>query len=212
LNRAVVIMISAAEWSDIEADAKRAGVDKFLSKPLFPSAVADAINDCLGTAGVSNSEKRSEELENIFEGRRLLLAEDVEINREIVIALLEPTGAEIDCAENGLQVVEMFAANPAGYDAILMDVQMPEMDGLTAARRIRAMEDPQAKDIPIIAMTANVFKEDIEKCLAAGMDAHVGKPLDLDEVLNELKRFTQGKNRRSDDTRVSETESPQELQ
>jgi CheY-like chemotaxis protein len=189
-DRSVVIMISAAEWSDIETDAKLAGVDKFLSKPLFPSAVIDAIDECLsGASGLPHPENKSEAIENIFAGRRLLLAEDVEINREIVIALLEPTGAEIDCAENGLRAVEMFGANPGGYDMILMDMQMPEMDGLEAARRIRAMEEPQAKEIPIIAMTANVFKEDIEKCLAAGMNAHVGKPLDLSEVLNEMSRF-----------------------
>jgi CheY-like chemotaxis protein len=189
-GRSVVIMISASEWSDVETDAKRAGVDKFLPKPLFPSAVADAINECLSAAaGVPDSENKSDAFENIFAGRRLLLAEDVEINREIVIALLESTGAKIDCAENGLRAVEMFSANPGGYDMILMDVQMPEMDGMEATRRIRAMEEPQAKRIPIIAMTANVFKEDVEKCLAAGMNAHVGKPLDLDEVLKELSKF-----------------------
>ena len=153
-----------------------------------------------------------------FTGRRILLAEDVEINREIVIALLEPTGIAIDCAENGAEAVRLFARDPAAYGMIFMDVQMPEMDGYEATRRIRALEgdfappsplpapgaatnggaavtgggefrrDPAAP-IPIIAMTANVFREDIEKCIASGMNSHVGKPLDFGEVLEKLRRY-----------------------
>ncbi|MDR2603995.1 MAG: response regulator [Desulfovibrio sp.] len=188
-----VIMISAAEWDDIKEPATRAGVDKFLCKPLFPSAVAEVINECMGVAGTHEAETPQENIENIFAGCRLLLTEDVEINREIVLTLLEPTGAEIDCAENGIQAVELFSAKPDTYDAILMDMQMPEMDGLEATRRIRAMDAPAAKTVPIIAMTANVLKEDIEKCRAAGMNAHVGKPLNLDEVLTELNKFVRKK-------------------
>jgi CheY-like chemotaxis protein len=121
-----------------------------------------------------------------------LLAEDVEINREIVLALLEPTGLSIDCAENGAQAVEMFKAAPEKYNLIFMDLQMPEMDGFEATRRIRAFEaelHPGSEGIPIVAMTANVFKEDVEKCLAAGMNDHVGKPLDMDEVMLRLKIY-----------------------
>jgi CheY-like chemotaxis protein len=117
----------------------------------------------------------------------MLLAEDVEINREIVQSLLEPTHITIDNAENGRKAVEMFSAFP-GYDIIFMDVQMPEMDGYEATRRIRALDIPQARQIPIIAMTANVFREDIEKCLAAGMNGHVGKPLDMNDVLAKLRK------------------------
>ena len=94
-----------------------------------------------------------------------------------------------DCAENGAEAIELFSQNPERYDMIFMDLQMPEVDGLEATRRIRALDFPRAKEIPIIAMTANVFKEDIENCLAAGMNDHIGKPLDFDELLKRLRRY-----------------------
>jgi len=121
-----------------------------------------------------------------FEGRRILLAEDVAINREIVLALLEPTKLTIDCAENGLEALRMFSDNPDAYDMIFMDVQMPEMDGYEATRRIRALDSRKAREIPIVAMTANVFREDIEQCLAVGMNGHTGKPLRLEEIMELL--------------------------
>jgi len=124
-----------------------------------------------------------------FEGRRILLAEDVEINREIVLSLLESTRLGIDCAANGAEAVRMFQADPERYDAILMDVQMPEMDGYEATRLIRATSAARAADIPIIAMTANVFREDIEKCLAAGMNDHLGKPIDIHDVQEKLRQY-----------------------
>ena len=113
----------------------------------------------------------------------------MEINREIVLALLEPTHLTIDCAENGVYALDMFSGAPDKYDMIFMDIQMPEMDGYEATQRIRALDIPRAKTIPIIAMTANVFREDIEKCLDAGMDDHVGKPLDFDEVIEQLQKY-----------------------
>jgi len=122
----------------------------------------------------------------IHKGKRVLLVEDMEINREIILTLLEPTLLEIDCAENGKEAVRIFSEAPEKYDLIFMDVQMPEMDGYEATRCIRALDNPKAKHIPIIAMTANVFREDIEKCLKAGMDDHVGKPLAIEEVLDKL--------------------------
>jgi CheY-like chemotaxis protein len=124
----------------------------------------------------------------LFVGRRILLAEDVEVNREIVIALMEPTGAEIDCAINGVEAVEMFSKDPERYDLILMDIQMPELDGFDATRRIRALDVSWADEIPIIALTANVFKEDIEKCLAVGMDDHLGKPFDQATVFESIQK------------------------
>jgi signal transduction histidine kinase/CheY-like chemotaxis protein len=130
-----------------------------------------------------------ENVSGIFEGHWILLAEDVEINREIVMTLLEPTRLQIDCAENGEQAVRMFSENPDKYDLIFMDIQMPEMDGYEATRRIRAIDTLPAKNIPIIAMTANVFREDIEKCLVAGMNSHVGKPIDFGEVHERLKTY-----------------------
>ncbi|MDR1943423.1 MAG: response regulator [Synergistaceae bacterium] len=122
-----------------------------------------------------------------FDGFRILLAEDVALNREIVQAILEPTMIEIECAENGEEALRMFSSAPRRYDIIFMDVQMPVMDGYEATRRIRALDVPEAKRIPIIAMTANVFREDVEKCAASGMNGHIGKPLDFDEVLNKLR-------------------------
>jgi len=181
-------------------------------------------------------EKKKETTENIngiFAGRRILLVEDMEINREVVLALLESTKLEIDCAENGKEAVRMFSLMPERYGLIFMDIQMPEMDGYEAARRIRAIENehgasnksmefPKDRDvstsfaegasnksmefpketpkqllefprgIPIIAMTANVFKEDIEKCINAGMDDHIGKPIDFEEVLEKLRYYLKG--------------------
>ncbi|MDR2617640.1 MAG: response regulator [Treponema sp.] len=143
-------------------------------------------------AGEENRQEKADR----FDGFSILLAEDVDINREIVLALLEPTGLSIECAENGKAAVAMFLAGPDKYDMIFMDVQMPEMDGYEATRRIRAFEEERRKEsaehrqrVPIVAMTANVFREDVEKCLAAGMNDHVGKPLELTDVLAKLRNY-----------------------
>jgi signal transduction histidine kinase/CheY-like chemotaxis protein len=188
-GKSVITMISAAEWNDIQKDAKAAGVDDFLSKPLFSSSIADCINRYLGAAGSSGSSDSAVQPAETFAGRRLLLAEDVEINREIVLELLKPLQFEVECAVNGEEAVKMFTARPDKYDLIFMDVQMPEMDGYEATRLIRALDVPNAGKIPIIAMTANVFREDIDKCLEMGMNDHVGKPLDFDEVLGKLRHY-----------------------
>ena len=124
-----------------------------------------------------------------FKGQNILLVEDLEINREIVLALLEPTGLIIDCAENGEEAVKMFRSSPDKYKMIFMDVQMPIMDGYKTTRIIRSLDAPNAKNIPIVAMTANVFRDDIDKCLNAGMNSHVGKPLNIDEVMNKLRMY-----------------------
>ena len=129
------------------------------------------------------------EQKNVFPGFNLLVVEDVEINREILISLLEGTELLIDCAENGREAVDMVAADPDKYDLVFMDMQMPEMDGLEASRRIRALPLKRTRDLPIIAMTANVFKSDIEECLAAGMNDHIGKPIDFNEVLEMLDKY-----------------------
>ena len=128
-------------------------------------------------------------LSDDFGGYTVLLADDVAINREIVISLLEPTHLNIVCAENGVQALKIFRETPEKYDIIFMDIQMPEMDGYEATRKIRTLDVPRAKDIPIVAMTANVFREDIDKCLAAGMNDHIGKPLDFNEVINKLRAY-----------------------
>ena len=184
-NDSVVVMISATEWSEIEASAKDAGINRFLSKPLFPSHIVDCINECLGSGSVVAGNHTLDD-HNIFAGHRILLAEDVEVNREIVLSLLERTNLVIDTAENGLVAYEKFRDNPGAYDMIFMDVQMPDMDGYDATRKIRALDMPQAKKIPIVAMTANVFREDIEKCLACGMNDHIGKPINYDKMVSLL--------------------------
>jgi signal transduction histidine kinase/CheY-like chemotaxis protein len=138
---------------------------------------------------VEETQEVQEKINGIFAGRKGLLVDDVPINREIAQALLEPTGIRLVQAENGKEAVDLFAAKPNEFDLILMDIQMPGMDGYEATRRIRSMAVPAAKQVPIIAMTANVFKEDIENSLEAGMNAHLGKPLNLDEMIRLIKKF-----------------------
>jgi len=172
-------------FTDTEDEVIKAGGYIILSKPLFPSALMEAINSCLRPDKVKDRKITSQPAP-VLAGRSILLAEDMEINREIVLTLLEPTQLEIDCAENGEEALYMFREAPHKYDMILMDLQMPKMDGLTAARNIRALNIPKAKDIPIIAMTADVFQEDIDRCLKAGMNSHLGKPLNFNEVMDTL--------------------------
>jgi PAS domain S-box-containing protein len=182
----MAVMITAADWEFVKDDAHKAGVNKHLLKPLTSSMIIDCINDCLG------SEHSADVLDirkGIFEGKKLLLAEDIEINREILISLLEDTGVEIDCAENGKEALNMIDAAPDKYDIVFMDVQMPQMDGLEAARRIRALPALRGITLPIIAMTANVFTDDIENCLAAGMDDHIGKPIDIEIMITKLRKY-----------------------
>jgi len=185
----IVIMISSVERHVLAGQAKNAGVDKFLGKPFFPSAIVDCINECLGLEKVVAEQENSLIDDVSFAGCRMLLVEDVELNREIILTLLEPTKIAIDCAENGVEAVRMFKDAPDRYHIILMDLQMPEMDGYEATRIIRALDIPQARQIPIVAMTANVFREDIEKCLATGMNDHIGKPLNLGDVLEKLHTY-----------------------
>ena len=141
---------------------------------------------------VSEGTTTTSSLESIkFTGKRVLLAEDIEINREILIAQLDGKGLEIDIAQNGREAVEMIQANPGAYDLTFMDIQMPEMDGLEATRRIRSLPENSARDMPIIAVTANVFAEDVEKCFEAGMNEHIGKPLDMRILLEKLCKYLQ---------------------
>jgi len=146
---------------------------------------AEIVNDH-NARDSGQAEKTQTDINGLFAGRRVLLVEDVEINREIVLSLLEPTQLEIDCAENGVEAVRMFSEAPDKYELIFMDVQMPEMDGYEATRRIRSLDNPKGKTVPIVAMTANAFREDIEECLAAGMDDHIGKPIDFEKVIEKL--------------------------
>ena len=189
-DKTYAALITGAERSEFEEETAGAliNINKILFKPVFPSEIIDLINGFWGI-DPHKSEETNEKLIDRFDGFNILLAEDVEVNREIVLALLEPAMLKIDCAENGAEAVRIFSENPNKYDIIFMDVQMPEMDGYAATRFIRALEFPKAQSIPIIAMTANVFREDVEKCIKAGMNGHIGKPLDFDEVLAQLRIY-----------------------
>ncbi|MCL2547802.1 MAG: response regulator [Symbiobacteriaceae bacterium] len=188
----IVLVMLEQEWEECETAAKDAGVTMFMPKPFIFSDMTKCINACFDTIReqvTDEAESQSQGSAFQFAGYRVLLAEDVEINREIVITLLEPTMLVVDTVENGAQAVQKFITQPDIYDLILMDMQMPEMDGLEATRRIRAIDVPNAKDIPILALTANVFREDIEQCLAAGMNDHISKPLDFDDILRKLATY-----------------------
>ena len=191
-ENSIVIMISVADWNVLENEAIAAGVRHFISKPLFPSALINAINICLGeelTEDAGDAKESKTKKRYDFTGHTLLVAEDVEINREIMGAILEETDISIDYAENGKIAVSMFCEDPEKYNLVLMDINMPIMDGYEATRQLRTLDIPRAKDIPIIAMTANVFREDIEKCLDSGMNDHTGKPIDANALFGLLDKY-----------------------
>lgn len=172
-----IIIITAYDWAAIEHEAKLAGVNLLMDKPMFKSSLISAFNKTLGEW--EEPRKADEDAAFDFTGRRVLLAEDNEINTEVAVMLLEDKGFTVETAENGLRTLELFAkSSEEYYSAILMDIRMPLMDGLTAAVSIRNLSNADAKSIPIIAMTANAFDDDIEKSKAAGMDAHLAKPID----------------------------------
>ena len=183
-----IIIMTAYDWVSIEHEAKLAGVNLLMSKPMFKSALVSAFTKALGE---KEEEARRPDTEDYdFTGRRVLLAEDNAINTEVAVMLLESKGFVVDTAENGLRALELFSKSPTGYyDAILMDIRMPLMDGLTAAANIRHLSNQDAGTIPIIAMTANAFDEDIEKSRAAGMDAHLAKPIDPGRMYQTLYDF-----------------------
>jgi len=183
----VVMMVSVREWNDLEREARRAGVGGFLPKPVFPSLLLNSIHNCLGLGERAERDAKN----NLFNftGRTILVAEDNDLNREVLAAILEKTGISIDFAENGSIAVSKFEADPHRYSLIIMDVQMPEMDGLEATRLIRASNAARAGEIPIVAMTANVFREDIEKCLSAGMDNHTGKPIEPEVLYKTIQKY-----------------------
>ena len=183
-----IMLISAYDWSEIESEAKQAGITGFISKPLFRSTLFYGLKPFINDASAA-AEQLHEEKYADFTGRHILLAEDNDLNWEIANELLSDLGMELDWAENGRICVDKFEASPVGfYDAVLMDLRMPVMTGYEATEAIRNMDRPD-KDIPIIAMTADAFSEDIKKCLDAGMNAHVAKPIDIREVSRLLEKF-----------------------
>ena len=186
-----IMLISAYDWSDIEDKAKEAGANGFVSKPLFRSTLYDKINDLIGkeSASVEPEDDYSD-----LQGLHVLIAEDNDINWEIISAMLGMFGITADRAENGRVCVErMQAAAEGSYALIFMDIQMPEMNGLDATRAIRKLEDPWAASIPIVAMTADAFSENVTECLEAGMDGHIAKPVDIKLVIKEIRRIKDGR-------------------
>ena len=184
-----VIILTAYSWADVEAEAMEAGVDSFMAKPLYADSFMAELQQAFRRKGLAD---RSEKKKAALEGRRVLLAEDVPTNAEIMKQILIMREMEVEHAENGQLAVELFESHPVNYfDAVLMDVRMPVMDGLAATQAIRALDRPDARTVPIIAMTANAFDEDVQRSLQAGMDAHLSKPVEIDrlyETLEELIR------------------------
>ena len=186
-----ILLVSAYDWSDIEDKAKEAGANGFVSKPLFRSTLYDKINDLIG------KESRVIEPEDDYsdlEGLHILVAEDNDVNWEIISAMLAMFGISSERAENGRICVDMIqAADEGSYELIFMDVQMPEMNGLEATRTIRKLENSWASSIPIVAMTADAFSENVTECLDAGMNGHIAKPVDIKLVIKEIRRIREGK-------------------
>ncbi len=184
---APVLLISAYDWTEIEEEARGAGVTGFISKPLFKSTLYDGLKKYAGEERRAVEESKADKVR--FAGRRVLVAEDNELNWEITNELLSEMEMQLDWAENGKLCVEMFEKSPIGYyDAILMDLRMPVMMGYEATERIRKLPRADA-NLPIIAMTADAFSEDVKRCLASGMDAHISKPIDLQEVERTLEKY-----------------------
>ena len=186
-----ILLISAYDWSDIEDKAKEAGANGFVSKPLFRSTLYDKINELIGK---ESGPREAEDDYSDLQGMRVLVAEDNDINWEIISAMLGMFGIASERAQNGRICVDMMKqAEKGSYDLIFMDVQMPEMNGLDATVNIRKLEDPWASSIPIIAMTADAFSENVTECLNAGMNGHIAKPVDTKLVIKELRRIREGK-------------------
>lgn len=187
-----ILLISAYDWSDIEDRAKEAGISGFISKPLFKSTLYHGLRQYMGDGKTEIKQEpkvETQEEEQEFAGVKILLAEDNDLNWEIAEALLSDLGMELDWAENGQICVDMFEKSEEGYyDAVLMDIRMPVMTGYEAAKAIRALNRSDA-DIPIIAMTADAFSEDIQHCLDCGMNAHIAKPIDIKVVVSQLKKY-----------------------
>ena len=185
-----ILLISAYDWSEIEVEARNAGVTGFIAKPLFKSTLFYGLKPFAGESSEDGVDVKVLKTESVnFEGKHILLAEDNDLNWEIAYELLSSIGLELEWAENGKICVDKFKESQEGfYDAILMDIRMPVMNGYQATEEIRALGRSDAK-IPIIAMTADAFAEDIQKCMEAGMNAHIAKPIDIQEVTRQLEKY-----------------------
>ena len=184
-----IIILTAYDWSDIEVEARAAGVTAFCSKPMFMSDLRDSLLTALGQQeSTRDGVMLAAQKISRFEGKHLLLAEDNELNREIALEILGDYGFRIDTAENGTIAVDIIASSaPGTYDLVLMDIQMPVMDGYEATRRIRALENPLLANVPIIAMTANAFDEDRKAAADCGMNGFVSKPIDILDAIRVME-------------------------
>lgn len=179
-----IIILTAYDWADIEDEARQAGVTAFVSKPLFMSELRDALTHKVVSGRQPLLPKHSD-----YTGKKVLLVEDNELNREIATAILEEAGLKVDAVEDGTDAVaRMNEAAEDEYDLILMDIQMPKMDGYTATREIRTLSSNKKANIPIVAMTANAFEEDRQKAFKAGMNAHIAKPIDVNILMGTLDK------------------------
>ena len=182
-----ILLISAYDWSEFEAEAREAGISGFISKPLFKSTLYHALRQYMDSE--TEHDQTSDQDINLS-GRRILLAEDNELNWEVARELLSDLGVELDWAEDGRICVDKFQTSPQGYyDIILMDIRMPHMTGYEATQAIRGLDHPDALSVPIIAMSADAFSDDIQHCLDCGMNAHIAKPIDIMELTRLLKRY-----------------------
>ena len=185
-----IIILTAYDWSDIEVEAKAAGVTAFCSKPMFMSDLRETLMSALGQKPADAVQRLLPEKNADFKGKHILLVEDNELNREIAQEILQEYGFLVDSAENGAVAVEKVStAAPGSYDLVLMDVQMPIMDGYTATRKIRALDDPARAKLPILAMTANAFDEDRRNALESGMNGFLSKPIVIDDLVQELRKI-----------------------
>jgi CheY-like chemotaxis protein len=189
-SNAPIIILTAYDWADIEEEAREAGVTAFCSKPLFMSEMRDVLTRPFLSAREPQTKQSEPEAMPDFSGKRALLAEDNDVNQMIAETILTEANLCVEIANDGTEAVEMVKAAPAGYyDVILMDIQMPKMDGYQAAKLIRALEDREKACIPIIAVTANAFEEDRKSALDAGMNGHLAKPYDIPAMLGMLAKL-----------------------
>ena len=185
-----IIILTAYDWSDIEVEAKAAGVTAFCSKPMFLSDLRETLMSALGQKQTDAAQELLPQKDADFKGRHILLVEDNELNREIAQEILREYGFRVDTAENGAVAVEKVStAAPGSYDLVLMDVQMPVMDGYTATRQIRALENPALAGVPILAMTANAFDEDRRRAMESGMNGFLSKPIVIGDLVQELHKI-----------------------
>ena len=185
-----IIILTAYDWSDIEVEAKAAGVTAFCSKPMFLSDLRETLMSALGQKQTDAAQELLPQKDADFKGRQILLVEDNELNREIAQEILREYGFRVDTAENGAVAVEKVStAAPGSYDLVLMDVQMPVMDGYTATRQIRALENPALAGVPILAMTANAFDEDRRRAMESGMNGFLSKPIVIGDLVQELHKI-----------------------